>query len=168
MRKNTFFVAGMLVCLLVFGLTVVGCNNGTTEEPDTWSNVTNLAQVNGTWKGSESLTEREEGITITAVYELTTTINANTKTQTGTVKITVSFSGEGIDLLWGSIKTDDEFEDATFDDAKHSATMIEDIGSRSITLDDMDGVQINQNGTKVKIPAGAMGEGAPEMILNKQ
>jgi hypothetical protein len=168
MRKNTFFVAGMLVCLLVFGLTVVGCDNGTTEEPDTWSNVTNLAQVNGTWKGSGSLTEREQGITITAVYELTTTINASTKTQTGTVKITMSFSGEGIDLLWEFIKIDEEFEDATFDDAKHSATMIEEMGSQSITLDDMDGVQINQNGTKVKIPADSMGGESPEMILNKQ
>jgi hypothetical protein len=166
MRKNTFFVAGMLVCLLLFGLTVVGCDNGTTEETDTWSNVTSLAQVNGTWKGSGSSAESEEGISITTVYELTTTINADAGTQTGTIKFTMSFSGEGIAQAWASIKT--SLQGATFDDAKYSATMTQDMGSQSITLDDMDGVQINQNGTKVKIPADTMGEGSPEMILNKQ
>jgi hypothetical protein len=166
MRKKMFFVTGALVCLLVFGLTVVSCDNGTTEETDTWSNVTSLAQLNGTWKGSGNSTQTDQGITATSTYEMTTRINASASTQTGTVTVIVSFSGAGIANAWVYIKEDFP-DDATFDEAKHSVTMIQNISS-PITLDDMDGVQINQQGTKVKIPADTMGEGSPEMILNKQ
>lgn len=56
----------MLVLVLVFGMTVVGCE--IEPEADTWTNVTSLSQLNGTWKGSYSQTETEEGITIKTDY----------------------------------------------------------------------------------------------------
>ena len=39
-----------LVMALLFGMIVVGCNNGTTDNVDTWSKITNASQLNGIWK----------------------------------------------------------------------------------------------------------------------
>jgi len=44
---------GILVMVLVFGIAVVGCNNGSSggvggnDEADTWTNVTSLTQLKG-------------------------------------------------------------------------------------------------------------------------
>jgi len=52
-----FFLSAMLIMALVFGMTVVGCDNGTISS-DTWSNITSLNQMNGTWKASYSQNNR--------------------------------------------------------------------------------------------------------------
>jgi len=37
---------------LVLGMMVVGCSNGTTDNGDTWSKVTDMSKLNGNWKVS--------------------------------------------------------------------------------------------------------------------
>jgi len=41
---------------LVLGMMVVGCNNGTTDNVDTWSYITDLNQLDGLWKINNSRT----------------------------------------------------------------------------------------------------------------
>ncbi|MDR0557904.1 MAG: hypothetical protein LBG43_08595 [Treponema sp.] len=52
MRKNKLFILGMLALSLMIGLILAGCDDG--GAPDTWSDVTSLEQLHGTWKGSYS------------------------------------------------------------------------------------------------------------------
>jgi hypothetical protein len=167
---------GMLVLVLVFGMTVVGCDdsdsgNGGGGDPDTWTNVTSMTQLNGTWKGSVSLTETQQGVTIKMTQEMTMTItatNATTGTMSGTQKMTITYSGTGVSENWNDIKEGFEEEGWTVNDTTHSMSMTDTIASQSMSMSDMDGVQINQNSTKLKVPADAMGEGSPEMIFIKQ
>jgi hypothetical protein len=164
---------GILALALVFGMTVVGCDNGSTGGGDTWSDVTSLTQLNGTWKGSFTQTQTTEGITTRVTMEMTMTItatNATTGTMSGTQKMTMTFSGNGINQIWSIIKEMlfDPEEGWTINDSTHSATMTQTIPSEPIDMSDMDGVQINQNGTKIKLPADTMGEDSPEMLFIKQ
>ena len=166
MNKN-FFFSVMLAMVLVLGMTVVSCDND--PEGDTWSNVTSLSQLNGTWKGSYTHTETEDGITVKTTVEVTQTINASAKTVSGTTKITMAFSGAGIAEAWPYIKEEMGGSGVTFNDSNHSLSMTETFNE---SLDDDDiaemlasGLQINQNGTKIKSPAE---DGMPEMIMTKQ
>jgi hypothetical protein len=167
---------GMLVLVLVFGMTVVGCDdsdsgNGGGGDPDTWTNVTSLSQLNGTWKGSFSLSETEQGVTIKMTQEMTVTItatNATTGTMSGTQKMTITYSGTGVNENWSEIKQGATSEGWTVDDTNHSMSITDTIDSQSISMSEMDGVQINQNNTKFKLPAGVMEEGSPEIIFIKQ
>jgi hypothetical protein len=60
-------------------------------------------------------------------------------------------------------------EGVTVNNADHSITMTQNFSGTPISLEeDIKGAQINQSGTKLKIPAGTMGEGSPEIILAKQ
>jgi hypothetical protein len=167
---------GMLVLVLVFGMTVVGCDdsdsgNGGGADPDTWTNVTSLTQLNGTWKGSFPLTETEQGVTIKMTQEMTMTItatNATTGTMSGTQKMTIAYSGNGVSENWSEIKEGATSEGWTVDDTNHSMSITDTIASQSISMSQIDGVQINQNSTKFKLPAGTMEEDSPEMIFIKQ
>jgi hypothetical protein len=172
-KKNWF---GILVMVLVFGMAVVGCDNDPVNGGgDTWSNVTSLSQLNGTWKGSYSFTETEDGITVKTTTEMTLNINASAKTESGTMKTTMAFSGAGITESWSGIKEtfEETFKETgvsvTFNDSNHSMSMTVTFSDK---FDDNDiaemlasGIQINQNGTKVKQPAG---DGMPEIIMTKQ
>ncbi|MDR2784967.1 MAG: hypothetical protein LBB83_03525 [Treponema sp.] len=191
MKKKLFF-AGMLAAALIFGMVLLGCPNDTTEENDTWSDITGLDQMDGTWKGSYSQTmpireaveqEGEEwsseigaffgDMKVTVSVEVTTTLNAEAGTQTMEMKITETFSGGNIDTAWPMISGASSSQSGVeIDNSKHSITMY---NSSEETISDEDiaemlgqDLQINQNGTKVKIPAGAMGSGLPEMTLVKQ
>jgi hypothetical protein len=165
---NKKFLLGVPVMALVLGMTAVGCDNGnnSTGKADTWTNVTSLSQVNGTWKGSYTQTETQNGITVQAAAETTMTINASAGTRSGSSVITMTFSGSNIDDLWPSIKKGYEEQGCTVNDSNHSITMTQTMSSQSISLSDMNGAQINQYGTKIKLPAGE--EGSSEIIFVKQ
>jgi hypothetical protein len=191
MKKNEFFV-GMLALVLVFGMVLLGCPTDTAEEKDTWSNVTSLSQLDGTWKGSYSETRtvkevmEEIGETwttemqimfgdmkVTGDAEITSTINASAKTQSTSTQATLTFFGGNINLVWPELKKFMQNDGVTFNDTNHSATMAQSSEAQPLTDDDItelleSGFQINQNGTKIKMPAGSMGEGSPEIIMNKQ
>ncbi len=155
---------------LWLGMTVVGCNNGSAGDNrvDIWANVTSLSQLNGIWKGlgTETLTT-EEGITMKTITESTITIDANTKTMSGSAKVTMTFSGSNIRLVWSSLKAAaiSEYSCAAFDDANYSIIMTELIPLTPIHLSNMGGTQINQNGTKLKLPPER--DGSPEVFIYK-
>ena len=187
-NKMTPVMGGIL---LVVGLVLAACENPLVEEADKWTNVTSLNQMDGTWKGSfhQSLNLAEESmegsgaewsdemeemlgdITVSISAEAIITINAAKKTITGSLKMVQEYSGKNIDTIWPEISDSlNEVEDVEVevDDSKHTITLNLDIPEESIDIDDMDNVQINQNGTKLKISDGRVGEDIPEMILTKQ
>jgi hypothetical protein len=165
--ENRKLWLGILVMVLVFGMAVIGCNNNPEDESDTWSNVTSLSQLNGTWKGSYSETEIVEGITISTTAEMTIIINSSAGTRSSSTKMIMEFSGDGISLVWPYIKEEFDEPGVTFNDANHSLTWTENIPTESISLSEMGDVKINQNGTKIKVPADDA-DGTPEIIFVKQ
>jgi len=188
----------MLVMVLIFGMTVVGCDNGTTSESDTWSNITSLNQMNGTWKGSYSQNNRpikdvveEQGGTwspemqtmygnmrVTSRTDITLIINASAKTQATSMASTASYSGGNINIIWSMLKLSleslaEQGVTVTTNDANHSITMsysfpAETLSDAEITEMLNSGLQINQNGTKIKVPANSLMQGIPELIFYKQ
>jgi len=166
--KNRMFVLGMLVVALAFGMMVVGCDDGSTggSEADTWTDVTSLTQLNGTWKGTSTWSNTLNGgynnvgaefnnITLKGVGEITLTINASAGTMSYTEKATETFSGGNISEIWDKVKAKwlywlDESQ-YTVNDKTYSLTYTETY-SASISVSDYPGAQINQNGTKFKIP----------------
>jgi hypothetical protein len=152
---NKKFLMAILVMTLVFGMALVGCGSG-TEEEDTWTDVTSLSQLNGTWKGP--LTGEAEyggGITMKFVGEYTYTIDAGAETLSISAKGTWTFSGSNIDSRWPDIKADAIENGLTVNDSDHSTTGTQTTPNPiPVTLTIFSGWQINQNGKKVRIPAG--------------
>jgi hypothetical protein len=185
--KNAAF-SGLPVFMLVMGFFAIGCDTPTNGEGDTWTDLTSLNQIEGTWKGSysETMTLREfvEGqggtwtdsfattygdMRVTISNEIIFTFNAGTSNQTGSMKTVYTFSGGNIGVGWSALKEWFTEEGPwEFDDQKHSASGTPYNFSNSLAMDDMAGVQINQNGTRVKVPEGLMGSGMPEIIFTKQ
>jgi hypothetical protein len=186
MKKRLFLSA-----ILVLGMVLVGCDDS-PEVGDIWSNVTSLNQLNGTWKGSYSQTQTimqmyEEltgepfpsemqiygNIRVTTRVDITSTINASAKTQAMSMVMTMTFSGGNISFLWPFIKELLSDQDGvTINDSNHSMSMTQ--SQPATVMDDedianfIDALQINQNGTKIKLPAGIIGNGSPEIIMTKQ
>jgi hypothetical protein len=176
--------------MLVF--TMAGCNNPTGGGGgDTWSNITSLNQVHGTWKMSftQSMPIREymenvRGQTWTIQdaiaagdmrviysFESTQNINANTGIMTGTVTDTTRFTGGNINTVWSTFKQ--IFSAApgfsmTFNDSNHSMIVTGNILPGLVSVGDFVGSQINQNGTRIRILAGVSYPGSPEIIATKQ
>jgi hypothetical protein len=109
---------------------------------------------------------------VTVAIEMTATItaiDASTGTQSTSMKTTQTYSGGNIALVWEMFKLGFEgLEGVTIDNAKHSISMALDIPAQPILLEDQSGLQINQGKTKIKMPAGSIGEDSPEIILYKQ
>jgi hypothetical protein len=170
-------------------------SNGESSQSDTvsattsnvtWTNVTSLTQINGTWKGEySSQTQTYEGITFIQKQEMTVTINASAKTMTMSQKsiITLSGSGSYFDSIWTSYKsnytpgthTETDPEDGstytyTIEINESTHTIILTVPPVTQTLSNADiagisssGMQINQNGTKMR----SVGEGTI-MTFTKQ
>jgi hypothetical protein len=145
---NKKFFAGILVMALVFGMVVVSCDS---EEADTWSNITSLSQVNGTWKGPANLTQTENGITIKWSGDYILVFNASAQTGTYSFTGTLTFSGNNIDSFWPGIKNNLTAEGFTANDSNYSARGTTVLQSGNVSLSDFSGDQINQKGTKLKL-----------------
>jgi len=202
MKKNIWFP----VCVLVLGILCASCNTSTSPKPDIWLPVTSLDQLDGTWKGvyQQTMPVKEVfallgetgddmnnmivmlgDMKVTMSAETTFTINAQAKTTSGVVTIKLTFSEGTINFTWGIIRLALEtyIPDAVFNDKNHSVTMTQDIPEDSITDEEIakllaSGIQINQDGNKIKIPAGTildelygeipLGIIPPEIIMTKQ
>jgi hypothetical protein len=197
--KRRSFLAGILGVLLVFGLVLPGCSDGTSDETDTsgkpdkpnetdtWSAVTNLDQLNGTWKSSTNRTttikewvESNGGIlnaeaqslfgdmTVNENSEVITIIDAAAQTQAYSMTGTFTFSGGNIGnpSVWETIDSmflRDTNLTLTTDDEKHSVTRTQTRPAQTMTEAEIAemlaaGIQINQTGTKIKVPARLMGQ----------
>jgi hypothetical protein len=189
MQKNRWYVlVGMLVIALTFSLVFISC--GDDEEPDVWGDVTELKQLVGTWKGSYSKTqsiaewfetfmrgdndgfdidvEQFGNLSVATSANITAVIDANYR-EVFTADITMTFSGQGIEQIWTmfSLLFSMWGDAIVVNNANHSVTMTEE-DDITLSLDYMSGVQINQTGGKVLLPAGLMNDAAPEIILIKQ
>ena len=170
MNKNFFFPV-MLVMALVFGMVVVGCDNdpsggsgGNGGDLDTWSDVTSLSQVDGSWKAPPSYSGTAQGMTFSATTNnYIITFNAAAKTMSASGSGTTTISGGNINNNWPQLKADMEFVYAqqqgitiTFNDANHSYTLTYNNFSMAFTDEDIEdlsevGLQINQNRSKLKM-----------------
>jgi hypothetical protein len=148
--KNSNLLLGIIVIALVFGMTVVRCDNGSTnQEKETWSNITTLDQMHGTWKAAYSQNNKlfkdvivEQGGTwdstmqniygnlkFTSRAEITLIINASAKTQAMSMTSTATYSGGNIKTLWPVFRAslegtlEEEGIGVTFDDTTHSVSV---------------------------------------------
>ena len=183
------FLPGILVIALVFGMMAVGCDNG-TKDSETWSNVTGMNQLNGTWKGSYNestsmqnfleLTNSEwtsggystvfgNDMKVTAKYEITQTFDSAANTLKGTVKTNVSFTGSKVSSSWATIKAymaAAGLTGVTYDNANYSFSFNQNLTFTASEINQLVAtIKINQNGTKIKVPAD---DGVPEIIMTKQ
>jgi len=168
MKRTLFF--GLLAIVLIFGIIDISCKNiSSNDYGDTWSNVTNFSQVNGTWKAPSSTSHTEEyDIIVVNINNYTITFNATQKTMSTTGLITTTFSGGTINELWPFLKEDmewiNELDNITvsFDDANHSYTATYNNYSQTLTDAELTkrNFKINQNGSKLKMASGD--------IFNKQ
>jgi hypothetical protein len=164
MEKKRYLL-GFLVVVLVFSLAVTGCDETTSE----WSAVTSLSQLNGRWLGSHSETTPfgDMDITMTMVVTIDATVNASAGTGSTKMTVAMTFSGSDLnDLMWAMIKSMLVESGATVNDTTKTISITE-IEEGSIGVSDMEGVEIHQDGTKIRmlIP---MGDELVTMVLSKQ
>jgi hypothetical protein len=140
--KGNWFLS--CVVLLIFGLMIIGCNSiaNRHDENNTWFGISSLDQMNGTWKGSYSLsyTKKEaseaDGQSWTSEMEtsygdmretfngdITYIINSSTKTSEQTMISTYILSDGTIDTYWPGFSAGNAGrEGITLDDSNHSIT----------------------------------------------
>jgi hypothetical protein len=162
MKKKSFALLAALILVVLMGCP-------TEPEADTWSDVTSLDQLNGTWKGSLSQTQSIEeylggswqeawaatygDMYVTSVQEVTFTIDATAGTMATTTTITITFSGGNIVSQWETIKGYIPSPGSyNFNDTAHSATGSATSPATATTINVFQNIraQINQNGTKLK------------------
>jgi hypothetical protein len=182
--KNLLFKSGILAFVLVFGIMIISCSE---DGGDDWENLTSFAQLNGTWKGSVSKKETEEGITYKTEVEATMTFNTSAKTVAMTQKtiITLSGSGSNLDLIWDLMASgitsgtfdavDEDGTDYTLiyevDNSKHRLAITSVYAPQAVTDEEIakfiSETLISKNGKKMKSKKPAE-EGVPTIILYKQ
>ena len=186
--KKRIRVLGFSICVLVCGILLAAC----ASTKDTWSDLNSLDQMNGTWVGSynqtmtmqefieersgEGWNETEEivygtDMKVTENFEVTQTVNASAGTVALVKEGVTGFSGSQTKSVWEYIKfAMGTGSGVAVDDSKHSVTITQ---AGSVPEEDIDalllsGLQINQNGKKIKYPAGVIEPGSPEMVLVKK
>jgi hypothetical protein len=162
-------VFGLLALILAVGLIFASC--GDNSEPDTWSTPTNLAQLDGTWIGTD--TEKHTYKEWFAKWESTWSnyyetlcgnmsmerknehviaINSAAKTYSQTIVENQIFSGGKIATAWDVMKTWTwNSGNPEFIDKNHSFRWTKNYGPFSIGDGFLNSFQINQNGKKIKI-----------------
>jgi len=171
--KNVFFKTVILTFVLVFGIIVLACEEDDSGggDPDTWTGVTSLEQIKGTWKHSGSLIQTDEGVTRKIEQEIIMTFNASAKTMSRSDEIIMTFSGSGskFNTDWDSWKTtlgpagthtgtDPENGSTytyivTIDESAHKITTSSPSRTHELTNEEIaqitSYVQISKNGTKI-------------------
>jgi len=188
MAKN-FFEYVIPVMVLVFGMAAVGCDNGSTgKESDTWSNVTDLNQLNGTWRTSyrETMTVRQYfgeefysemqtllgNMNVTFNVELVVNINMQAKTVGLSGVTTIIFSGGNINTAWSAIKSMFLSDGNTFNDSNRSITWTWQDPTEVFTDAEINqmingGLEINRTGTKIRVPENFWVYDTPVLVLTK-
>jgi len=189
--KNVLFKVGILAFVLLFGTMIISCDDGGGGGgggDSDWINVTSLAQINGTWKGTVSYTETHEGINYKQEQEMTYIINASTKTVTMSTKSIITMSGFSNDQ-WTSYTSSltPETQTITEDGITYTVTTVINNLKRTITttatippqtqtLTDADiaemlssaGMQISKDGRRLRQPIDDPDAPFNEIIFYKQ
>jgi hypothetical protein len=163
----------------------------TNEENDTWSTVTSFNQLNGTWKGSYSQKQTIQeflgnlfsaetiemfgNINVNIRADIILIIDANAKTVSRSTDTTVTFSGGNINTagVWDTIKVFLVMAGGVANDDRHSVSITQTQPAEGIAEGDITemlngGIEINQNGTKIRLPADSVEEDVPAITMTKQ
>jgi hypothetical protein len=158
MNKNHFFLV-ILVMALVLGMTACPTDGG-GGETDTWTNVTNFSQVNGSWEAPSLVSGTVYDINLTQrSTNHIITFNAAKNTISASGSRTETYSGGNINIYWSNIKANAEnmkqMDGITVNvnDATHSITVTYNNYYQILTDSQLIqmGYQINQNGSKLKV-----------------
>jgi DNA primase catalytic subunit len=180
--KNTMKKGFLFLVLALLAAGSVFAQN------DTWSNVTRINQVNGTWNGKSSATltfrkfMESQGVAWTSdiqkfygnmniKVDLNLTMSINARNRTGTIigTETFTFSGGNINDAWSALRDALAEDGAAVNDRNRSiATPIN--VSDSVTDSEIREYRINQNGGKISVPFSKLGlDYIPEyFVFNKQ
>jgi len=179
--KNAYKLVGIIALALVIGFSMAGCPSSTssTAEPDTWTDVTDSDQIIGTWKGSftetftkDNVSSLPSNVTMKIAREITAIV-VDGQSPSVSEKQTWTFSGQNSGVVYNMIK-DDVFDQDTnvlnlpngwydFDDSTKTIIM-----TPSVPPSAPEGIQINQSGTKLKVPAGSSLGNSKDVIFTKQ
>jgi len=171
--------------LLLLALLLTGCDGGgDSGESDTWS-YANASQLNGTWKGSSSVsrTMREWGqiwdwdMTDSRYDELFGNMSMKVNREvilvinegraTGSTKTVESFSGGKVNTAFPMLVDWWQDENPIVDNSKRTMTYNYDIDPFTYS-DTNRWIQINQNGKKIKLIGESIYTIPVEYILTKQ
>jgi len=156
--KRMLISKGVLAFMLVLALIFVGCDE---DEPDVWSSVTSLSQLNGRWIGSYSETmsvaelsnqgfgSLNANVTVTVSEDMT--INASAQTFSNTGSQTNRFDGSDGQTAYNLFKLQHVYDpDITTNDSNRSVTMTMTVSNQAIPGTFLTGFEINQNGSKIR------------------
>jgi hypothetical protein len=190
--KNTYKLLRIAAIALAVVFSFAACNTGTSSgggNPDTWTQVTSWDQLNGEWMGSgvKQWTVQEyyysqtlmdicgagAKVTVASGGFIAVDTAAATNGLSDIDSIKLIFSGGNTSARWDNIKTELSkaavYNNCTFDDKERSVTLEDEIFyddiPGSITDHFGSGIEINQNGTKLKEPGFGK---VPQKIFVKQ
>jgi len=167
----------MLAALALSALMLGGCSKDDDDDGgggDTWSNVTSLSQIEGTWKADPTATVSGNGVTMTANYDnYMISIDAATRMMTNSGTITTTVKGIN-SAQWQDLKGSmnqmaqqmGSCVAVSANDANYSFTEIHTDCSEPFPLPD-NGIgqyfKINKDGTKMKVSISGI-----EVVYTKQ
>jgi len=188
--KNFGKLFGIIALVAVIGFSFVSCSDGgggsTPKKPDTpakptdtWKAVTSLTQLVGTWEVTDTVSGPLDefpnvNVKSEAKYTITfTSISTTTGKYEMNYNEKLTFSGTGLnDSSWSEIKSsiEESFEDeenftVASNDSNHTITVTATQEQPITSADDLSDIQINKDGTKIKIIIDYMGGPA---IFTKQ
>jgi len=161
MKRNTIS-KGVLAFMLVLALIFIGCDE---DEPDVWSPVTSLSQLNGRWVGSYSQTMSVAELSypgleslnanVTMTYSGDITFNASAQTFSGTESQTMSFGGNDGQIAYNTFKLlVQSAPNVTANDSNRSIIISVTTSNHAIPVDYFEDLEINQNGSKIRRQIG--------------
>ena len=152
--ENKRFI--ILFFLLIVSDHFVASEILTNNEDDLWHNVTEISQLNGTWKGNVSETRSGPGITVDAKIDMILTINSSANIISQNVVMNNKFSGALLFVIWNQVRrriADVPDFDAMVDNSTNTVTLTRNEGPRILDEDEIVRIKnhtmINKNGTKI-------------------
>lgn len=180
MKKAIRVCSILCVALLLVG--IMSCSNGSGadgSEPDTWTKVTSLEQLKGTWEATETMTEESGDVTLSAKMtmrmEYPVTVDGERGLKLSEIVDMTDYIDEmalsmemDADDLWQEMKDEMQEEGVEFSDGRPytmtSAGFIPDeYVLESFTINGIT-LFVNQSKTKLKLDYGD----GDALILNKK
>jgi len=182
MKKLNFLGLALLVLVLFFA----ACDSSGGGGSDTWTAVSSMSQINGTWTGTfsdsgtfkkfveaqgdtwgSSMQDTFGDMNLKSNVDLNFTINAGVLIS-GIRISAYTFSDGKINDSWEAVKSLFTKSNLTVNDSNHSLTYNTNIESNFINESNVIYIQINQNGNKIKYQTTTIFGNYLDIIFNKQ
>lgn len=171
-----------ILCIALLLVGIMSCSNG--SEPETWTKVTNLNQLEGTWEGSETETEEVvDGViasikmTIKVQYPVTEGGVTGLKMtyiidMTDSVEKSAKVNNVSAEDLWEAVKEQGSVESGiTFSDGRPYTMTTASFVPQEIVLESLttgnSSLFVNESNTKLKLVDYA-GDDTENIILYKK